>query len=66
MMFPLENCANTGVPIVAPNVSRTCGVCGLKSLKSEELLNLVPHFRDVIEQDISAKLCGGCGGKFMN
>ncbi|KAI0466896.1 hypothetical protein F4859DRAFT_287888 [Xylaria cf. heliscus] len=61
-----ENCANTGVPIVAPNVSRTCGVCGLKSLKSEELLNLVPHLRDIIEQDISADQCGGCGGKFMN
>ncbi|KAI1147592.1 hypothetical protein F4825DRAFT_436883 [Nemania diffusa] len=61
-----ENCANTGVPVVAPNVSRTCGVCGMKSLKSEELLNMAPQLRDIVEQDISAELCGGCGGKFTN
>ncbi|KAI0866669.1 hypothetical protein F4860DRAFT_499961 [Xylaria cubensis] len=61
-----ENCANTGVPIVAPNVSRTCGVCGLKSLKSEELLNLEPHLKDLIEQDVWSQLCGRCGGKFTN
>ncbi|KAI0105314.1 hypothetical protein GGR51DRAFT_560530 [Nemania sp. FL0031] len=61
-----ENCANTGVPIVAPNVSRTCGVCGMKCLKSEELLNMAPQLREIVKQDISAELCGGCGGKFMN
>ncbi|KAI1421950.1 hypothetical protein F5Y12DRAFT_787056 [Xylaria sp. FL1777] len=61
-----ENCANTGVPIVAPNVSRTCGVCGMQCLKSEELLNIAPQLKDIIEQDISSELCGGCGGKFMN
>ncbi|KAI0448349.1 hypothetical protein F5B21DRAFT_518970 [Xylaria acuta] len=61
-----ENCANTGVPILTPNVSRTCGVCGLKSLKTEELLNMEPHLKDIIEQDIWAQLCGRCGGKFTN
>ncbi|KAI0964829.1 hypothetical protein F4678DRAFT_366927 [Xylaria arbuscula] len=61
-----ENCANTGVPITAPNVSRTCGVCGMKCIKAEELLNIAPHMRDVIENDISSHLCGGCGGKFTN
>ncbi|KAI1168134.1 hypothetical protein F5B18DRAFT_266739 [Nemania serpens] len=61
-----ENCANTGVPVVAPNVSRTCGVCGMKCLKSEELLNMAPQLKDIIDQDISADVCGGCGGKFTN
>ncbi|KAI8944941.1 hypothetical protein F4801DRAFT_158622 [Xylaria longipes] len=61
-----ENCANTGVPIVAPNVSHTCGVCGLKSLKFEELLNLAPYLEEVAKEDISAELCGRCGGKFTN
>ncbi|KAI1172131.1 hypothetical protein F4777DRAFT_590764 [Nemania sp. FL0916] len=61
-----ENCANTGVPVLAPNVSRTCGVCGKKSLKTDELLALAPQLQDIIEQDISAELCGGCGGKFTN
>ncbi|GAP89058.2 putative gpi-anchor transamidase-like protein [Rosellinia necatrix] len=59
-----ENCANTGVPITAPNVSHTCGVCGMKCLKSEELIRLAPQLRGVIEGDISPELCGGCGGKF--
>lgn len=61
-----ENCANTGVPILAPNVSRTCGVCGMKCLNSEELLNIAPQFRDLIEEEISLELCGGCGGKFTS
>ncbi|KAI1822091.1 hypothetical protein F4861DRAFT_421288 [Xylaria intraflava] len=59
-----ENCANTGVPIVAPNISRTCGVCGMKCLKLEELLKLAPQLKETIEEHISADLCGGCGGKF--
>ncbi|KAI1358073.1 hypothetical protein F5Y08DRAFT_127512 [Xylaria arbuscula] len=61
-----ENCANTGVPILAPNVSRTCGVCGMKCLNSEELLDIAPQLKDLIERDISPELCGGCGGKFTS
>lgn len=38
----------------------------MKSLKSEELLNMAPQLKDIIDQDISADLCGGCGGKFTN
>ncbi|TGJ79919.1 hypothetical protein E0Z10_g8837 [Xylaria hypoxylon] len=53
------NCANTGVPVVAPNVSRTCGVCGMKCLKSEELLRIAPQLKDIVEEDISAVFCGG-------
>lgn len=64
--FNAENCANTGVPVVAPNVSHTCGVCGMKCLKSEELINIAPHLRDIIVEDISGEICGGCGGKFTN
>ncbi|KAI0198900.1 hypothetical protein F4808DRAFT_462288 [Astrocystis sublimbata] len=61
-----ENCANTGVPIVAPNISRTCGVCGLKSLKSEELLAREPNLKESVRMSILAQLCGRCGGKFTN
>ncbi|GAW20543.1 hypothetical protein ANO14919_100510 [Xylariales sp. No.14919] len=61
-----ENCANTGVPVTAPNVSRTCGVCGMKCLKSEELLHVAPQLADIVREDISAVFCGGCGGKFTN
>ncbi|KAI2626800.1 hypothetical protein GGS21DRAFT_529225 [Xylaria nigripes] len=59
-----ENCANTGVPVVAPSVSRTCGVCGMKCIKSEELLALAPQLHEIIDKGVSADHCGGCGGKF--
>ncbi|RWA07865.1 hypothetical protein EKO27_g7255, partial [Xylaria grammica] len=62
----VENCANTGVPVTAPNVSRTCGVCGMKCLKPEELLHVAPQLADIVREDISAVFCGGCGGKFTN
>ncbi|KAI8628330.1 hypothetical protein F5Y19DRAFT_438983 [Xylariaceae sp. FL1651] len=61
-----EICANTGVPVLAPNVSHTCGVCGMKCLKPKELVILAPQLKDIIEEEISAELCGGCGGKFTN
>jgi hypothetical protein len=64
--YQTENCANTGVPIVAPNVSNTCGVCGMKCLKYEELLNIAPHLKSIVDEDISKEHCGGCGGKFIN
>jgi hypothetical protein len=38
----------------------------MKCLKSEELLKIAPHLKGIIEEDISAELCGGCGGKFTN
>lgn len=73
-----ENCAATGIPILAPGVSNTCAVCGSKCLKPGELLAIAaaaaaePGFGfaggDVqsVVDEISPELCGGCGGKFIN
>ncbi|KAI0006272.1 hypothetical protein F4779DRAFT_633134 [Xylariaceae sp. FL0662B] len=61
-----DTCATTGVPILAPGVSKTCNVCGSKCLKREELLTLAPQLRDIVLDEISAEFCGGCGGKFVN
>ncbi|KAI1817524.1 hypothetical protein GGS20DRAFT_532570 [Poronia punctata] len=61
-----ENCANTNVPVLAPNISHTCGVCGMKCLKAEELYKIAPRLKDIIDKDISEEHCGGCGGKFSN
>ncbi|OTB00559.1 hypothetical protein M426DRAFT_324225 [Hypoxylon sp. CI-4A] len=59
-------CATTGLPILAPGVSRTCGVCGSKCLKREDLVTMAPQLRNIVMDEISAELCGGCGGKFIN
>ncbi|OTB13119.1 hypothetical protein K445DRAFT_320307 [Daldinia sp. EC12] len=59
-------CATTGLPILAPGMSRTCGVCGCKCLKREDLVSMAPQLKDIIMDEISAELCGGCGGKFIN
>ncbi|KAI1496650.1 hypothetical protein F5X99DRAFT_61558 [Biscogniauxia marginata] len=61
-----ENCVATRVPILAPGTSNTCGICGSKCLKPEELVAIAPQLQKIIEDEISAELCGGCGGKFIN
>ena len=71
-----ENCAATGIPITAPDISNTCAVCGSKCLKPAELLALAAEYDDSSEDkdgdfravvcEISHELCGGCGGKFIN
>ncbi|KAI5919783.1 hypothetical protein F4810DRAFT_714134 [Camillea tinctor] len=61
-----ENCVATQVPILAPGTSNTCGVCGSKCLKPSELVVLAPQLWRIVEDEISADLCGGCGGKFIN
>jgi hypothetical protein len=38
----------------------------MKCLKSEELVKMAPQLKELIEEDISAEICGGCGGKFIN
>ncbi|KAK8080239.1 hypothetical protein PG997_008057 [Apiospora hydei] len=62
------NCAATGVPIIAPGSTHTCSVCGLKCLKPQQVKVMTQNseLHDYIERDVSAELCGGCGGKFMN
>ncbi|RYP55653.1 hypothetical protein DL769_010079 [Monosporascus sp. CRB-8-3] len=63
-----ENCATTGIPIMAPGVSNTCTVCGSKCLKPGELLAMASDVEDIrgLIDEISPELCGGCGGKFFN
>ncbi|KAI0161929.1 hypothetical protein GGR52DRAFT_561744 [Hypoxylon sp. FL1284] len=61
-----DTCAATGIPILAPGSSRICCVCGSKCLRPENLVALAPHLKEIIIGDISAEVCGGCGGKFVN
>ncbi|KAK8042352.1 hypothetical protein PG994_012835 [Apiospora phragmitis] len=63
-----ENCASTGIPIIAPGSTHTCSVCGLKCLKPQQVKAMAQNsdLHAYIEKQVSAELCGGCGGKFMN
>ncbi|KAI0165558.1 hypothetical protein GGR57DRAFT_497032 [Xylariaceae sp. FL1272] len=60
-----EQCANTGVPILAPGISNVCGVCGLKCLERDTLMSMAPLLISVIKQSISPDKCGACGGKLL-
>lgn len=62
---------------MAPGISNTCGVCGRKCLKLADLEALVRRRPSAGGNDdddgpglvgrlLSAELCGGCGGKFVN
>ncbi|XXG99494.1 hypothetical protein Hte_005833 [Hypoxylon texense] len=62
----LDTCAATGLPILAPGMSRICSVCGSKCLKLKDLIAMAPQLKEIITGEISAELCGGCGGKFIN
>ncbi|KAI1100441.1 hypothetical protein F4804DRAFT_45500 [Jackrogersella minutella] len=59
-------CANTGLPILSPGLSRTCSVCGSKCLNRESLAVMTPELDKTIIGKISDELCGSCGGKFIN
>ncbi|KAM3502598.1 hypothetical protein MY10362_004752 [Beauveria mimosiformis] len=59
-------CASSGMPIMAPGVSRVCAVCGLRCLQTAELARLAgEHLGRDVPLDVSAETCGGCGGKFI-
>ncbi|KAM3446110.1 hypothetical protein MY3296_009979, partial [Beauveria thailandica] len=59
-------CASSGMPIMAPGVSRVCAVCGLRCLQTAELARLAgEHLGRDVPLDLSAETCGGCGGKFI-
>ncbi|KOS17455.1 hypothetical protein ESCO_002896 [Escovopsis weberi] len=57
----------SGVPIMAPGISRVCGVCGLRCLKVSELEKLAGAYALSAEGIAAAfgEVCGSCGGKFV-
>ncbi|KAK3190520.1 hypothetical protein K4F52_003541 [Lecanicillium sp. MT-2017a] len=59
-------CAASGVPIMAPGISRVCAVCELRCLKASELEKIaMQYLHEDVELDSAAETCGGCGGKFV-
>lgn len=61
-----STCGASGLAIQAPGISHTCGVCGVRTLKVEELLRRAPGLEERIRDELTADVCGSCGGKFVD
>lgn len=61
-----STCAASGLAIQAPGISHTCGVCGVRTLKVEELLRRAPGLEEKIKEELTADVCGNCDGKFVD
>ncbi|KAK4226755.1 hypothetical protein QBC38DRAFT_479874 [Podospora fimiseda] len=60
-------CATSGLAVQLPGVTRSCGSCGLRTIRPEVLLAKVPEeIREQVKKAIGDGVCGGCGGKFLN
>jgi hypothetical protein len=61
-----STCGASGLAIQAPGISHTCGVCGVRTLKVEELLRRAPGLEQSVREELTADVCGSCGGKFVD
>jgi len=59
-------CGTSGLAIQAPGTSRTCGVCGARTLKVEALVSNAPELEGSIREQFTGDACGNCGGKFVD
>lgn len=60
-------CATSGLAVQLPGVTRSCGTCGLRTMRPEVLLAKVPEeIREDVRKAVGDGVCGGCGGKFLN
>ncbi|KAL1871570.1 hypothetical protein VTK73DRAFT_2034 [Phialemonium thermophilum] len=61
-----STCGSSGLAIQAPGISRTCGVCGSRTLKLPYLIQKAPHMAGKIKEIFNEDRCGNCGGKFVD
>ncbi|KAM0285952.1 hypothetical protein ACHAQH_001139 [Verticillium albo-atrum] len=59
-------CTASGLAILAPGISRACGVCGRRCLAAAEIVKIAEkHGVEAVIDPSAVELCGGCGGKFI-
>ncbi|KAK3318767.1 gpi-anchor transamidase-like protein [Apodospora peruviana] len=59
-------CATSGLAVQIPGITRSCGTCGLRTIRTEVLAGkMPPEHREAILEKIGDGVCGGCGGKFL-
>jgi hypothetical protein len=61
-----STCGASGLAIQAPGISHTCGACGARTLKVEDLLRRAPGLEERIREAVRGDVCGNCGGKFVD
>ncbi|CRK09923.1 hypothetical protein BN1723_009093 [Verticillium longisporum] len=59
-------CTASGLAILAPGISRACGVCGRRCLAARQIASIAEtHGVEAVVDPSAVELCGGCGGKFI-
>lgn len=58
-----RTCATTGLAVQVPGITRSCGTCGLRSIRPAELLKMPGITEELVKE---LYVCGWCGGKYLN
>ncbi|KAK4103406.1 hypothetical protein N658DRAFT_493890 [Parathielavia hyrcaniae] len=60
-------CATSGLAVQTPGATRSCGACGLRTMRAEVLVGKMPEERrEEVRRLVGEGLCGACGGKFLS
>jgi hypothetical protein len=60
-------CATSGLAVQTPGATRSCGACGLRTMRAEALVAKMPvESREEVRRLVGEGLCGACGGKFLS
>jgi len=59
-------CATSGLAVQMPGITRSCGTCGLRTMRAAVLAGKLPEKRAEVLREVGDGVCGGCGGKFLN
>ncbi|KAK4125606.1 hypothetical protein N657DRAFT_567815, partial [Parathielavia appendiculata] len=60
-------CATSGLAVQTPGATRSCGACGLRTMRAEVLVAKMPkERREEVRRLVGEGLCGACGGKFLS
>lgn len=60
-------CATSGLAVQTPGGTRSCGACGLRTMRADLLVSKVPEEkREEVRRLLGEGVCGACGGKFLS
>jgi hypothetical protein len=61
-------CATSGLAVQTPGATRSCGACGLRTMRADVLVAKVEEEdkREEVRRAVGDGLCGACGGKFLS
>lgn len=67
-------CATSGLAVQTPGATRSCGACGLRTMRAEVLvakMEMLPDLlgaarREEVRRLVGEGVCGACGGKFLS